>query len=114
MAYDEALAENLRTLLLPQGVDVEVKMFGAVCFMHRGNMVCGADKGRYLFRVGKENSAAALARPGATPMAMAGRVSQGFVWVDAGQCDRRQLKAWVDIALGFVATLPAKSPAKRK
>ncbi len=109
MAYDQALADNLRAVLRPRGIDTEVKMFGGLCFMHRGNMVCGADKGRYLFRVGKDNDEAALGRPGATPMAMAGRISKGFVWVDASACDRRALEGWVDLALAFVATLPAKA-----
>ena len=65
MAYDEALAEALRGML--RGVDglSEKKMFGGLGFFINGNMLCAADKGRYVFRVGKGQEAAALKRPGA-------------------------------------------------
>lgn len=108
MAPDPALIERMRAALAPLGALPEVRMFGGVCFMHRGNMLCGADKGRYLFRVGPEGEAEALARPGASPMAMGDRVAKGFVWVDAAVADAGALRSWVDLALAYVGAMPAK------
>ncbi len=83
-------------------------MFGGVCFLLRGNMLCGTGKTDFMFRVGKEQDAAALARKGARPMDITGKVMKGFVWVDPGQCDGRALARWIAMAEGYVGKLPAK------
>jgi len=113
MAYDEDLTTRFRQTL--NGLDdvEEKRMMGGVCFMVNGNMLGGADRQkdgsrRFMFRVGKENQAEALKRPGAKIMEMGGRRMGGFVFVDAEQCDDQALKSWVDLALIFVAALPAK------
>lgn len=113
MAYDEQLAARMRAALDGLQNVSEKRMMGSLCFMLDGNMIGGADRtksgqGRFLFRVGKENQAAALARPGARPMEMAGRTMNGFVFVDAQACDDTQLKEWIALALAFVRTLPPK------
>ncbi|WP_163272799.1 TfoX/Sxy family protein [Chelativorans alearense] len=113
MAYDEQLAARMRGALEGlQGLS-EKRMMGGICFMLDGNMIGGADhtkagEGRFMFRVGKDNQATALARPGAQPMEMGGKRMSGFIFVDAEACDDYALKAWVSLALGFVGTLPAK------
>ena len=61
-----------------------------------------------MFRVGKEQDAAALARPGAKPMDITGRVMQGFIWVNPANCDVRALKRWLAMAEDYVGKLPAK------
>lgn len=86
----------------------EKRMFGGVCFMLRDHMLCAASPRGYLFRVGKERHAAALARPGARPMEMNGRRYEGYVRVDPDQCDRIALRSWVALAEKHVAALPPK------
>ncbi len=83
-------------------------MFGGACFLLRGNMLCGTGKEMFMFRVGKAQDAAALARPGAKPMDITGRVMQGFIWVDPASCDARALKRWIAMAQVYVGKLPAK------
>jgi hypothetical protein len=61
-----------------------------------------------MFRVGKAQDAAALARPGAKPMDITGRVMQGFIWVDPARCDARAIGRWLAMAKAYVGTLPAK------
>ena len=56
----------------------EKKMFGGYCWMLNGNMLCGVEVGRFMFRVGKVLEAEALARPGASPMDITGRPNEGF------------------------------------
>ena len=105
---NEALAGRLRRAFAGRRNIVEKKMFGGVCFLLKGNMLCGAGKDKFMFRVGREQDAAALARPGAKPMDITGRVMQGFVWVDPARCDARALKRWIAMAEACVGKLPAK------
>jgi len=83
-------------------------MFGGMCFLLRGNMLCGTGKTDFMFRVGKAQDAEALATPGARPMDFTGRKFPGFVWVDPQSCDGRALKRWVALAEKYVAALPPK------
>jgi hypothetical protein len=53
-----------------------------------GNMLCGVEVGRYMFRVGK-------------PMRV-------FVWVQAAHADGKELKQWIALAELYVGTLPPK------
>jgi TfoX/Sxy family transcriptional regulator of competence genes len=103
------LGTRLRIALKGRRGVTEKKMFGGLCFLLRGNMLCGTGKDAFMFRVGKEQDAAALKRPGARPMDITGRVMAGFVWVDPAKCDARRLKAWVAMAETYVGKLPAKN-----
>ena len=113
MAYDEELTSRFRSALGELERIREERMMGGVCFMVNGHMVGGADRqkdgtGRFMFRVGKENQAEALQRPGATVMEMGGRRMGGLIFVEAEGCGDEALKGWVELALSFVHTLPPK------
>lgn len=86
----------------------ERKMFGGYCWMLNGNMLCGVEVGRFMFRVGKVLEAEALARPGANPMDITGRPMRGFVWVRAEEANGAVLEAWIDLAVRYVGCMPAK------
>lgn len=104
------LDERLRQLLADRDDVLEKRMFGGRCFMVRGHMLGGSVKGRYMFRVGKEQHAAALERPGASPMDFTGKPLSGFVYVDAASCDQpAQLAEWIDLALHFNRSLPDRN-----
>ncbi len=109
MAYDFELAAALRQALSSVSGVNERRMFGGLCFLVHGNMLCGVETDRYMLRVGKEQYARALARPGARPMDFTGRPLAGFVWVDARGLSGRALAAWVRLALAYVGRLPKKS-----
>ncbi|MCB2116740.1 MAG: TfoX/Sxy family protein [Rhodobacteraceae bacterium] len=110
MAYDEALAQILRDDL--RGEDArEQKMFGGLCFLMRGNMVAGVYSGGGMFRIAKEDRAAALAVPGAAPILMgkAGREMAGMVGLAAEAMPDDAARArLLGMALGLVRTLPPK------
>jgi len=113
MAYDEELAHRFRQVLDGMVGISEKRMMGAACFFLDGNMIGGASRqkdgrGRFLFRVGKDNQAEALARDGAEPAVLGGRRMSGFMVVDTDACDDDALCDWVSLALSFVTTLPAK------
>jgi hypothetical protein len=88
-------------------------MMGGVCFFHNGNMIGDADRtkdgdGRFMFRVGKDNEAEALSRPGSTIVEQGGRRMGGFVFVDDNACDDQALSEWGFLALAYVTELPPK------
>lgn len=114
MAVDEKLAERVRAALGTRAGLSEKRMFGGICFLLNGNMLCCAERTRMLFRVGKEQDALALKRPGASPMEMKGRRMAGFVFVDAAHCDARGLKSWIALAENCVGKLPAKKAKKSR
>jgi TfoX/Sxy family transcriptional regulator of competence genes len=111
------LDERLAALLAPLGAESK-RMFGGTCFMVNGNMAIGTFKDGILMRVGKEGHATALKLPGARAFEMQGRTMQGYVLVDAkAVASDTTLKGWVERALAFVNTLPAKAakaPKKKR
>lgn len=108
MPFDPELAERMREVIAGHDEVVEKRMFGGICWMLGGHMLCGVEVGRYMFRVGKEQEAEALARPGASRMAFTGRPMGGFVWVRADDAVGVQLAAWVELEARYVRTLPPK------
>ena len=59
MAYDEGLAEILRSDLAEEDGVEEKRMFGGLCFMLHGHMLCGVHKDGGMFRVGKDRAVVA-------------------------------------------------------
>lgn len=108
MPHDPHLAERIRAALADRGCVQETKMFGGYCWMLDGNMLCGVEVGRYMFRVGREQEAEALLRPGASPMDITGRPMRGFVWVQAEHASGDGLSEWIELAARYVRTLPPK------
>jgi hypothetical protein len=113
MAVDEDLAARMRAVLAGTGAVREVRMFGGLCFMLNGNMVAGTSKRGLLVRVGKDQQANALARPGARCMEMTGRPMEGYVFVDPPPANEQTLRDWLALAVAFVKTLPPKLPKSR-
>ena len=113
----ENLADAVRAVLGSAGNVREVKMFGGIGFMLNGNLLVGASQRGLLVRVGKDGHGAALSRPGARPMVMRGRTMEGYIRVDPQVLDAGAVRSWVQLAMGFVKTLPPKasgSKPKRK
>ena len=98
----------MRVALRQRAGVAEKKMFGGYCWMLNGNMLCGVEVGRFMFRVGKALEADALTRPGASPMDITGRPMKGFVWVRAEEAEGQALQAWIDLAARYVGAMPAK------
>jgi hypothetical protein len=103
------LLERLRRLLAGSPDLGEKRMFGGVCFMRGGHMLCCASKRGVLLRVGTEREPAILALAGVRPMQHGGRRMPGFVWADDSALDDATLSHWLAEADAYVATLPAKA-----
>lgn len=107
MAHDNGLAAILRGALQDQDTQ-ERRMFGGLCFMVRGHMLCGVERGNLVFRVGRQQHQHALSLPGARPMDFTGRPLAGFVYVDPDACSEASIADWISIALEFNESLPEK------
>ena len=106
MPYDEGLAEILRADLTDVPGIAEKRMFGGLCFMKDGHMLCGVHKGGGMFRVGKDRHAAALAVRGAGPMQFTGRPMGDLVDVtDDAMADDARRGRLMALALQNVAEL---------
>ena len=109
MAYDDSLAERVRSVLGGRNDVVEKKMFGGLTFMVRGNMCVGIIGPKLMVRVGTQQYREALSLPHALPMDFTGRPMDGYVYVapeGVGSAD--DLAAWIERGLQFNATMPAK------
>lgn len=109
MAYDEKLASRIQKLFSKRKAVTEKKMFGGIAFMLRGNMCCGVVKDKLMLRVGPEQYEILLREPHAGPMDFTGRPLAGFLYVGPqGIRTDDALHSWVQRAIDFVLTLPAK------
>ena len=114
MAYDESLAGRIRDILRGEGSLVEKRMFGGLAFMLSGNMCVGVLGDDLMVRCAPEETARLLREPGAREMDFTGKAMRGFVVIGPEVTrDPDGLAAWVERAVRFVRTLPAK-PAGRK
>lgn len=110
VAYDEDLADRLRTMV-SQERPTEKKMFGGLAFLVGGHMsVAASGQGGLLVRVEPSQTEALLAEPGAEEFEMGGRGPMvGWLRVRADVLDDdRTLQAWVDRGVRYARSLPPK------
>lgn len=107
MAYDEHLAERIRSLLADDPV-TEMKMFGGLAFLINGNMaVAAGGEGAMMVRCDPAD-AEAFIDDGAEPMVMRGRPMAGWLTVAHSGLNGDSLTRWVERGIGYAASLPPK------
>jgi len=111
MAYDEELANRLRTAL--QDIDRvrEMRMFGGLAFLVGGNMAVAASGGGGLLqRVPPDQTEQLAAEPHAGRFVMRGKEMEGWLRVDPGGVDDDDdLARWTDVGVRYASSLPPKS-----
>jgi TfoX/Sxy family transcriptional regulator of competence genes len=109
MAFNPELAGRVHAALAAvPDLDTQ-KMFGGIAFMVGGHMACGVIGDDLMLRLGPEATERALRQPHVRPMDFTGRPSRGMVFIGAeGLRSSHELDLWVNQALAFVATLPAR------
>ena len=85
-------------------------MFGGVCYLLNGNMLCGVDKKvNLMLRVGPEKYEDLLKLKYARKMDFTGRPMRGYLYIDSeGIKTKAALSKWIDHAIAFTKTLPKK------
>jgi hypothetical protein len=110
MAYDKGLAQRVCEILEEEPGFAEKKMFGGICFLLFGNMVCGIIKSDLIVRIGAANYSEALKMPHTKKFDLTGKALTGWVMVLCDGLDSDdELTDWIKKAVNFVRTLPAKS-----
>ena len=109
MAYDEGLAERIRSALDERPGVSEKRMFGGIAFLVNGHMSVGIVQDKLMVRVGPESYERVLRDTHARRMDFTGRPMKGFVYVVAdGYETDADLERWIDLGVAYVASLPAK------
>lgn len=91
-----------------KGIDSK-KMFGGICCLLNGNMVCGVYKDFLILRLGETEASAAMQNPQVKAFDITGRPMKGWVMVaEEGIGDDAQMKEWLQKAKKFAAGLPPK------
>lgn len=116
MAYDEELANRIRTLIGDEPGLTEKTMFGGLAFLVNGNMsVAASSKGGLLLRVQPAQTMTLAKKPHAAPMEMRGRPMEGWLRVaEAGIKTDKGLAPWVKLSVAFARSLPPKAKSKKK
>ncbi len=111
MAYDEALADRVRALVIAEPMLSEQVMFGGLAFLIGRNMAVGVSgRGGLLVRVRAEESEALLATSAAEPMEMGSRQMRGWLRVPAGEVEADdELSRWVERGVRYARSLPPKT-----
>src|SRR5690348_17085877 len=100
VVFDETLAARVRRILAPRSDVNERRMFGGVCFLIGGSMVCGVVKDELCVRVGPNRHEEALRAPHTRPMDFTGRPMRGFVYVQpAGLNNAATLRKWLEMGV---------------
>jgi len=109
MAYDEALADRIRDVLVARADLSERKMFGGIAFMLAGNMAVGVIGEDLVVRLDPADAEKALSEAHVRPMDFTGKPMKNMVYVDpVGTESDGSLAAWVEAGADFAASLPPK------
>ena len=109
MAYDERLADRIRTLL-DEPDATQKRMFGGLAFLVNGNMAIAASgQGGLLVRVDPDDTEHLLETTPAEPFVMRGRSMRGWLRVDPKSVSGdAELREWVERGVAYARSLPAK------
>jgi hypothetical protein len=109
VAYDKGLAQRVREILEDEPGFDEKNMFGGICFLLFGNMVCGIIKDDLIVRIGTDKYAEMLKMPHTRKFDLTGKPMIGWVMVLSAALDSdEELNNWVQKAMSFVQILPPK------
>jgi hypothetical protein len=106
---DDGLVARVRAAVgTGPGIE-ERKMFRGISFLVNGNIAVGVNPDGLLVRLGEVGQDAALARPHASPFAIAGKAKRGWVMVaPVGLEDEADFRSRVETGLAAARALPAK------
>lgn len=110
MAYDEVLADRVRSLVAGEPTLTEMKMFGGLAFLIGGNMaVAASGQGGLMVRVDPAGADQLVATSPARMVEMRGRAMPGWLRVESAQLGTKaQLTRWVRLGVDYARSLPAK------
>ena len=113
MPYSEKLATRIRECMADMPNLEEKHMFGGIAFMLNGKMCVGIIGDELMCRIDPARQEEALAQTGCHLMEFTGRPMKGYIQVaEEGMKNKKELMAWISMAVEFNAH--AKAAPKRK
>ena len=113
MAYNEKLADRVRTALAEIPKVEEKRMFRGVAFMVNGKMCITVGDDEIMCRIDPALHDKAIKKKGSRTMVMKGREYRGYVLVsEEGRKTKKDFDYWIALALDF--NKRAKASPKRK
>jgi TfoX/Sxy family transcriptional regulator of competence genes len=108
MAYDEVLADRLRSVLEPEAGVSEKKMFGGLAFLVHGHMaVSVSGQGGLMLRVEPAQTGSVVQAEGVARVEMRGRAMDGWVRVDPSVVSSDdELARWAQVGVAYARSLP--------
>jgi len=111
--YDAGLAERLREMIGGMPDMEESTMFGGFSYLMNGHICVFVWSDRLVIRIGAEAVASLDNDPYVGPMDFTGKAMRGWATVSAeGIAEDVDLQRYVEMAIMFCASLPAKGPKK--
>jgi hypothetical protein len=107
LPYNETLDARITTEIKTWRA-VRKNMFGGVCHLLKGNMLCGVYKDFLIARIGEQAAAQALKEPYVKVFDITGRAMKDWVMVEEKGFQGGRLKEWLEKAKVFFNTLPPK------
>ncbi len=108
MAFDELLADRVRTCIQQVAGVSEKKMFGGLAFMTDGHLTVGVYSDGLIARIGAQAMDAATAESDVRPFGTTSRPMRGIIVIDSAVLDGKALDRWIGQARNYVAGLPPK------
>ena len=113
MAYNEQLADRIRTQLAPQEDVEEKNMMGGLTFMVNGKMCVGIVKDELMVRLNPDIHDKAIEQNGCREMDFTGKPMKGYVFVVTEAIEsEKALAYWLGLALDYNPL--AKASKKKK
>ena len=113
MAYNEKLAQKIRTRLADVSNIEEKEMFGGIAFMNNGKMCVGIIKDDMMCRIDPDLYEEALEKNGCREMDFTGRPMRGWVIIEESGFSRpKDFEYWIQLSLDYNAK--AKKSVKKK
>src|SRR5215471_18694456 len=112
MAYDEALAERVRTALAGTTGLTEKKMFGGIAFLVGGTMCVGVDETDLIIRCEKDDTDMHLKKRGVRVFDLSGgRPMKGWLLVGSEATRSASgLSQWIEFAIEWTKRAAKPSP----
>jgi len=119
MAYDEFLADRIRTILKRDSVSFyEKNMFGGLCIMVDDKMCCGImfnkkkSTDTLMIRIGAQAYSNNIKKVGFQPMDFTGRPMKGYAFITPDGYDlESDLEHWISLCIAFN---PIATSSKKK
>lgn len=109
MVFDETHLALMRQAVSHLDDVTEKRMFGGVCFLLHGNMLCGVHRGGGMARVGKDLEQQAIQCDGVDHCTFTGRPMGGIVELNSAAMNNEAiLHEVIELAEQFVGSLPPK------